>query len=93
MKSVVLQNSDGSHRGFMLCNPDLGQPCGDCVFIAVPTKAELFDTPAAELLFQRRDAGENAWHVVSREPLSVVVRTPGLPADLFIELGRPGAAQ
>jgi len=93
MKCVVLQNADGAHLGFMLCSPDLGQPAGDCVFVAVPGQAELFDTPAAGLLFERREAGESSWQVASREPLSVVVRTPGLPAEMFVELGSGGAGQ
>jgi hypothetical protein len=93
MRCVVLQNADGAHLGFLLCSPDLGQPSGDCVFIAVPGQAELFDTPAAAPLFERRVAGESAWQVISREPLCVVVRTPGLPAELFIELGGSGRGQ
>jgi len=87
MKCVVLQDSDGSHLGFMLCSPDLGHSSGDCVFMAVPTLPESFDSPAADLLFQRRDAGESAWEVIGREPLSVVVRSPGLATELFVELG------
>lgn len=85
MKCVVLQNSEGAHLGFMLCSPDLGQPSGDCVFMPVPGQAELFDTPAAELLFRRREAGESSWQVIGREPLSVMVRTPGTTAELFVE--------
>jgi hypothetical protein len=76
----------------MLCSPDLGQPSGDCVFIAVPGQAELFDTPAADLLFQRREAGESSWRVVNRKPITVVVRTPGLPDELYIEFDS-GAGQ
>lgn len=88
MKCVVLQNADGAHLGFMLCRPDLGQPAGDCVFVAVPRQPELLDTPEAELLFRRREAGENTWRVRGREPLSVVVRTPGLPEEtMFVEFG------
>lgn len=86
MKCVVLQTADGIQLGFMLCSPDLGQPTGDCVFLAVPGQGELIDTPAVELLWQRREAGESSWRVVSREPLSVVVGTPGLSAELFIQL-------
>jgi hypothetical protein len=93
MRSVVLQNAEGAHLGFMLCSADLDQPSGDCVFVAVPTHAELLDTPAACLLRTRREAGESSWRVVSREPLSVVVRTPGVAAELFIEIGGPGMGQ
>ena len=87
MRCIVLQDAVGAHLGFMLCNPDLSQPAGDCVFMAMPFQAELFDTSAAELLFRRREAGESTWQIVAREPLSVVVRTPGVPADLFVKLG------
>jgi hypothetical protein len=93
MKCVVLQSADGANLGFMLCNPDLGQPSGDCVFVAAPAQADLFDTPAAQLLFQRQGAGESAWQVIRREPLSVVVRTPGLPAEMFIEFGGSSVGQ
>jgi hypothetical protein len=93
MKCVVLQNADGAHLGFMLCSPDLGRPSGDCVFVAVPTRAELFETPAAELLFRRREAGESAWRAVGREPRTVVVRTPGLPDEMFIELDGSGTGE
>ena len=86
--NVVFQNAEGQHLGFMLCSPDLGEPSGECVFVPLPVEAELFGTPAAELLFRRRDAGESSWQVVGREPLSVVVRTPALPDELFVEIGR-----
>jgi hypothetical protein len=90
---IVLQTEGGEHLGFMLCSPDLGQPTGDCIFMIVPTNATLFDAPAAKLLFERRDAGESKWQVVSREPLSVVVQSPGLPTDLFVDLGNPNGGR
>jgi hypothetical protein len=92
MKCVIFRNADGELLGFMLCNPDLSQPSGDCVFMVLPGHAELFDTPAAILLFQRREPGESSWRVVDRNPISVVVQTPGLPDELFIEL-HGGAGQ
>ncbi len=58
MKCVVLQNADGGHLGFMLCSPGLDQPAGNCVFMPLPAQPELFDTPAAGLLFARREAGD-----------------------------------
>ncbi len=90
MKGVALQNAVGAHLGFMLCSVDLGEPSGECVFIAVPVRADLFDTPEAEVLFQRREAGESAWLVSGRDPLLVVVRTPGLPTEMFLEFDGPG---
>jgi hypothetical protein len=82
----------------MLCSPDLDQPSGQCVFMVVPNRPDLFETPAASLLFQRRDPesgkiAECEWHVTSREPLSIVVRTPGLTAELFVELNRSGIGE
>lgn len=90
MNCVVLQNADGAHLGFMLCSPDLRQPSGDAVFMALPAQAELFDSPAAELLFQRKEAGESHWKVVGRSPLSVVVKTPGVAVEVFIEIRASG---
>ena len=93
MKCIVLQNPDGEHLGFMLCNPGLDQPSGDCVFMPLPDQPQLFGTPAAELLFTRREAGESTWQVTVRDPLSVVVRTPGQATELFIELDSAGAGR
>jgi hypothetical protein len=93
MNCIVLQDAGGAHLGFMLCSPDLGQQSGECVFIAVPAQAESFDTPAAALLFQRREAGEGTWRVVRRKPLSMVVRSPGLAYEMFVELGGAGDGQ
>jgi hypothetical protein len=93
MRCVVLQNADGAHLGFILWSPGLDQSSGNCVFVAVPGQAELFDTPAAGLLFERREVGESSWRVAGREPLSVAVRTPGLPGEMFVELGGSGTGQ
>lgn len=86
MRCIVLQDLNGAHLGFLLFSIDLSESDGDCVFMAMPL-TELYDTAAAELLFQRREAGESTWQVFDREPLSVVVRTSGVPAELFIRLG------
>ncbi|MGD0089663.1 MAG: hypothetical protein ABSE73_07065 [Planctomycetota bacterium] len=93
MNCVVLQNAAGEHLGCMLCSPGLTEQSGDCVFIAVPRDAKLLGTPEAELLLQRREAGESAWAVTRRVPLSIVVRTPGLPVEMFIEFGGLGVGQ
>src|SRR4051812_8083472 len=90
MRCIVLQDADGAHLGFMLCSRDLVETSGDCVFVALPARPELVHTPGAEALFDRRNAGESAWHVQGREPLSMIVRTPDSAADLFIEFGGPG---
>lgn len=91
MKCVFLQNQEGAHLGFLLCSPGLDQPSGHCVLMVVPSHAELFDTPAAAMLAERREAGESSWWVTGRAPLSVVIRTPGLLTELFIELGESGS--
>lgn len=44
------------HPGFMLCPPRFDQPSGDCAFMPLPAQHGLFDIPAAELLFARREA-------------------------------------
>jgi len=77
----------------MLCNRDLSEPSGNCVFVVVPGQADLFDSPEAELLFQRREAGESTWHVEHRGRLAVQVRTPGVSGEMFIEIDGPGPGQ
>ena len=83
MNCVVLQNADGAHLGFMLYNPDLGQPSGDCLYYCARS-GRVVCTTAAGLLFERRELGESSWRVSSREAMSVVVQTPGLSAELVI---------
>lgn len=90
MKCIVLQNADGVRLGFMLCSHDLSEPSGDCVFVAVPGQPERLGTPEGDLLSRRREAGESTWQVSLRDPLSVVVRTPGLPAEMFVEFSGSG---
>jgi hypothetical protein len=90
MKCIVLQDTDGAHLGFMLCSHDLSEESGDCVFMPFPGQANLFDSPGANLISQRRDAGESNWQVSERDPFSVVVRTPGLEPDMFIEFSGSG---
>ncbi len=86
MRCVVLQDANGGHLGFMLCSSGLDQTSGDCVFMAMPLQSELVDTVAVDLLFQRRVAGESAWLVVNRNPTSIIIRTPGQTAEMFLEL-------
>src|SRR5262245_27013789 len=93
MHSVVIQNADGEYLGFILCSQGLDQPSGDCIFMPLPARPELFRSPAAEHLFARREAGESSWRVAHRDPLSVVVRTPGLASELFIEVDNAGGGQ
>ena len=90
MRCVAFQDAEGAHLAFMLCSPDLGQSTGDCVFVVVPERTKLFDTPAAESLFRRREAAESTWQVVHRQSLSLIVRSPGLAEELFVEF--PGDA-
>ena len=90
MKCIVLQNSDEVLLGFILFSPDLGEPQGDCVFVISPGQSELSGSPVMALLVERREAFESEWQLVGRTPLSVVIRTPGLPKDLFIDLESSG---
>jgi len=90
MRCVVLQYSDGAHLGFMLLSADLTEPSGTCVFMAMPGQAAQLDSAEAEELMWRREAGESVWNAAGHEPRCLVVRTPGLATDLFIELGSPG---
>ncbi|WP_435018823.1 hypothetical protein TA3x_000809 [Tundrisphaera sp. TA3] len=90
MKAVILQDADGAHLSFVLFSPGLGADSGDCVFMAVPGQVESFGTPVFEDIYQRRQAGESTWEVTHREPIAALIRTPGIPAELFIELGEPG---
>ena len=49
-KVLVLQTAQGDHIGFTLINPNLGKANGDCVFMIVPKKPELFETPEVDAL-------------------------------------------
>ncbi len=85
MSCIVLQDSEGAHLGFILCSPDLKAESGDCLFMAFPGQPFSFATPESAALARRREVGESAWQVNRRDPLTVVVHTPGLPDEMFIE--------
>ena len=93
MNCVVLQGADGSHLGYMLCHSGPDSDAGTSVFVVVPAQVDRFDTPEAEILFQRREAGESEWHFVRRDPPSIVVRTPGLATVMFIDIDEQGGGQ
>lgn len=93
MKCVVFQNAEGEHLGFMLCSVDLSEASGDCVFVVVPGDAALCDSAEANLLLDRKAAGESTWHVDSRSPLLVIVSTPDIPGEMFIEFSESGMGQ
>ncbi|WP_435009200.1 hypothetical protein P12x_000450 [Tundrisphaera lichenicola] len=90
MKTVILQNVDGERLAFMLCSVDLAEGAGDCTFVAVPGRAALLDHPEEKMLALRRSAGESSWEVTRREPLTVVITTPGWPDGMFIEIESTG---
>ncbi|MDP5142195.1 hypothetical protein ORJ00_05550 [Rheinheimera baltica] len=60
-KAIVLQNSDEQHIGFTLFHPDFGAGKGDCVFVIVPKKADLFESKEVSILLDIKEAGEHQW--------------------------------
>jgi hypothetical protein len=97
---IPLQNLDQQHIGFLLpaglpadfASID-GQWVGDCVFIALPTKPELFKDPAFLVLADHQDAGEHRIAVSNDGSTISVVATAPAGAQLFIRLPAtaPGA--
>jgi hypothetical protein len=89
----MLQDAAGTPLGFILCSRELSEKTGDCVFMAVPGQVALIDSLEADLISQRREAGESTWQVSCLEPLSMVVRTPGLQQEVFVEVSNAGSGQ
>jgi hypothetical protein len=94
---IPLQNLDQQHIGFLLpaglpadFAAIVGQWVGDCVFMALPTKPELFNDPAFLVLADHKDAGEHRI-VVSNDGSTIsVVATAPAGAQHIIRL--PGSA-
>lgn len=87
--TVVLQNADSEHVGWVLWHPHLGVDAGTCAFIPLPTDPKLLGSPPVEALYDRQAAGESAWRVVRTDPLLIAIVTPGLPEVMVVEF-RPG---
>jgi hypothetical protein len=90
--TVVLQNAESEHVGWLLWHPNLGADTGNCVFLPLPTDPRLLGSPPVEALYDRQQAGESAWQVVRTDPLTVVIRTPGLPEEMFVEFRSGGTS-
>ncbi|WP_281213491.1 hypothetical protein [Shewanella insulae] len=60
-KAIVLQTTEEEHIGFTLFHPDFETNSGDCVFVVVPKKAELFDSEEVLILLNIKEAGEHQW--------------------------------
>jgi hypothetical protein len=90
--TVVLQNAESEHVGWVLWRPHLGAHAGHCAFLPLPTDAKLLGTPAVEALYDRQQAGESAWRVTRTDPLTVVITTPGLAEEMFVEFRLGGTS-
>jgi hypothetical protein len=97
---IPLQNLDQQHIGFLLpaglpadFTSAVGQWEGDCVFMALPTKPELFDDPAFRVLADHKDAGEHRIAVINDGSTISVLATAPTGAQLFVRLpaSTPGA--
>jgi hypothetical protein len=66
-KAIVLQNSDKEHIGFTLFHPDFETVSGDCVFVIVPQKSELYHSEEVSLLLDIKEAGEHQWTRLGEE--------------------------
>ena len=92
VSTVVLQNAESEHVGWVLWHPHLGADAGQCVFLPLPTDARLLGTQPVEALYDRQQAGESAWRVTSTDPLTVVITTPSLPEEMFVEFRLGGTS-
>ena len=90
--SVVLQNAESAHVGWVLWHPHLGADDGKCVFLPLPIDPQLLGTPCVEALYDRRQAGESSWRVTRTDPLTVAITTPGLPEEMFVEFRLGGTS-
>jgi hypothetical protein len=97
---IPLQNNEQQHIGFLLPAglpadfiSSVGQWEGDCVFIALPTKPELFDDLAFRVLADHKDAGEHRIAVGNDGSTLSLVATAPTGAQLFVRLpaSAPGA--
>ena len=88
MKSIVLRNLTGDHLGFVLCAVPEGQRTGDCVFMILPKRKELFDSPDVVELFARKDLGESRIQI-SDDRRSVNIQSVAMD-DMYIEFDESG---
>jgi hypothetical protein len=90
---IPLQNLDQQHVGFLLpaglpadFASSVGQWEGFCVFMALPTEAELFDDPAFRVLADHKDAGEHRITVSNDGSTISVLAMARTGAQLFVRL-------
>ena len=91
-KCVVLQTSEGEHLGFVLLSISDGATQGECVFMVLPPNTAVWSTPLVQSLFARKDLGESGVQVTSGPPLSMHIKSAGLP-DFLIELDAEGKGE
>ena len=100
LEMIPLQNLNEQHIGFLLpaglptdFASTVGEWVGDCIFMALPTKPELFDDPAFRVLGEHKDAGEHRIAVRNDGATISVVATAPTGAQLFVRLpaSAPGA--
>jgi hypothetical protein len=90
---IPLQNQSQQHIGFLLHSglpldfmSKVGDWEGECIFMALPAKSELFDDPAFAVLEGHKHAGEHRLAVTNDgETLSFLATAP-TGAQLFVRL-------
>ena len=90
---IPIQNNDQQHIGFILPAglpadfiSSVGEWEGDCVFMPLPTKPELFDDSAFRLLADHKNAGEHRIKVSNDGSTLFVVAIAPTGAQLFVRL-------
>ena len=90
---IPIQNNDQQHIGFLLPAglpadfiSSVGEWAGDCVFMALPTKPELFEDPAFRVLADHKDAEEHRIKVRNDGSTLFVLATAPTGAQLFFRL-------
>jgi hypothetical protein len=90
---IPLQNLHQQHIGFLLPAglPDdyasaTGHWEGDCIFMALPSEAALFDDAAYRVLTDHKDAGEHRIVVTNDGSTICAVATAPTGAQLFVRL-------
>ena len=93
-KAIVLQNKEGKHMGFMLAHlkpaAKEGDYQGECVFMLLPTSADLIETDLGILISELKVAGEHRCRmsVVTNETKFVV--TPQRLPELTLVIASNG---
>lgn len=89
---IPLQNLSEQHIGFLLLAGKIdfmskvGAWEGDCVFMALPTKSELFEDPSFLVLSKHKAAGEHRFAMSNDGSKIRLVATAQDGAQLFAEL-------